>query len=266
MDGARQTGIIFSTLLHLLVLAFAIWGLPELFARKKLQEPSAITVELVPIGAISNIKPSAAPKKEKVQAAPKEAKPTPPVRTAEPKPVATPPAPTPEKKKEPKPVVKKEEKKEKPKKKEREQDLSAVLAAVKKTAQQDQNKNDKEDSDTSPKSRSSSYDPTKPLSLSQKDFIVSQFIQCWTPPIGAKDAHELIIVVDVELEQGGLVRSVKLNRTSQARASNDSFYRAAALSAIRAVKKCSPLKNLPTEQYSRWKEMELTFDPKDMLY
>ena len=36
-------------------------------------------------------------------------------------------------------------------------------------------------------------------------------------------------------------------------------------SAVRAVHKCSPLKNLPPEKYGSWREMEINFDPKEML-
>ncbi len=49
------------------------------------------------------------------------------------------------------------------------------------------------------------------------------------------------------------------------RYNSDSFFRAAADSALRAVHECSPLKNLPPEKYDTWHYMELNFDPKDML-
>ena len=51
-----------------------------------------------------------------------------------------------------------------------------------------------------------------------------------------------------------------------ARAASDSFFRAAAESALRAVKNpnCSPLK-VPLDKYDEWKTMTLTFNPKDLL-
>ena len=44
------------------------------------------------------------------------------------------------------------------------------------------------------------------------------------------------------------------------------FFRAAADSARRAVQECSPLKNLSPEKYQTWRDMEMTFNPKDMLF
>jgi hypothetical protein len=43
-------------------------------------------------------------------------------------------------------------------------------------------------------------------------------------------------------------------------------FRAAADSAVRAVYKCNPIKNLPTNKYNSWKEMRLNFDPSMQLY
>jgi hypothetical protein len=42
------------------------------------------------------------------------------------------------------------------------------------------------------------------------------------------------------------------------------FYRTAAESALRAVRKCVPYE-LPKEKYELWREMELYFDPKEFL-
>ncbi len=46
----------------------------------------------------------------------------------------------------------------------------------------------------------------------------------------------------------------------------DPFYRAAAESALRAVRNpdCSPLK-LPADKFDQWQTMTLTFNPKDLL-
>jgi hypothetical protein len=52
----------------------------------------------------------------------------------------------------------------------------------------------------------------------------------------------------------------------QARMSNDPFFRAVAESALRALRKplCSPLK-LPYSEYDEWKEIILTFNPREAL-
>lgn len=46
----------------------------------------------------------------------------------------------------------------------------------------------------------------------------------------------------------------------------DSYFRAAADSVLRAIRnpRCNPLE-LPADKYDLWKEMTVTFDPREML-
>ena len=46
---------------------------------------------------------------------------------------------------------------------------------------------------------------------------------------------------------------------------NNPFYLTAAESARRAILKCAPLKKLPVEKFARWREITLTFNPREML-
>ena len=46
---------------------------------------------------------------------------------------------------------------------------------------------------------------------------------------------------------------------------SDDAYRVMAESAMRAVRLCSPLKYLPPGKYERWREVDLTFNPRDIL-
>lgn len=283
MRPQQKQGLTYSTLLHALLLLFVIFGLPAWLEPEQLSEPQAITVEILPITDITNVKPSEetpAPKEEEKEEAkleqpprpteekPKE-KPQPRAKTEEKKPE---PIPAPEKPNEKAEKKKPEEKKKEKKKKEpTEEDLMAVLKSVKKTASAEQpeqapDKEKKADSSADSKSFSQQYNPNLPLSLSEKDAIRSQIAKCWTVPAGAKNAHELIVVLQVEVERDGSVAKVQLAEVSKRRASGDTFFRAAADSAIRAVKKCSPLKHLPPEKYHSWQMMELTFDPKEMLF
>jgi outer membrane biosynthesis protein TonB len=264
----RQKGLTYSATLHAFVLVLVIFGLPSLLDNKREIEPQAITVELLPISSISNVKPSEKlAEKEKPEEAKTQEKPSPPVKAAE---DSTPPPPAekpaevkkpkePDKKAEEKPKDKKDDKK-----KAKEEDLAAVLKAVRDTAQKD--KKEKEKEDGGGKSKSDQYDPTLPLSISEKDAIRSQIAKCWSVPAGAKDAHELIVILRLELAQDGSVIKVELAKDSKSRYASDNFYRAAADSAMRAVKQCSPLQNLPVDKYGTWRDMELTFDPKEMLF
>lgn len=260
-----------------------IFGLPSFLSYTPPEEPAAITVEILPITGVTNVKPmeSTPTEAEKPEEKPQEKpepkepekaedqkKPTPPVKTAEETP-PPPPAEKPDVKTKEKPKDKKEEEKKKEeKKKPKEEDLTAVLKAVRDTAAKEKKseKTDNKDSGSKSKSISNSYDPTLPLSLSEKDAIRSQIAKCWSVPAGAKDAHELIVILRLQLERDGSVIKVELANESKSRYSRDTFFRAAADSAMRAVRQCSPLQNLPADKFNTWRDIELTFDPKEMLF
>jgi len=89
---------------------------------------------------------------------------------------------------------------------------------------------------------------------------------CWNVPAGAKGAQDMIIVIHFQLNPDGLllgspkvVDSARMNRSGQ------EFYRAAAESALRAVRKCAPYDFLPRDKFDLWREIEMNFDPSEML-
>jgi len=277
---------IYSLLLHLVMLLLLIFGLPDFMHRKIEPEPVAISVEILPVSQKSNVKPQEEqpePEKKVVEQKPVEKKPTPPATKA----VEKPPEPEkvmpqeiakkedvkiPEKPREivkPQPPKKIEPpKKPEPPKKEkpRDEDLESILNSVKETAKTEPAEKPKPN--TAPKKQakaeSQNYDDSAPLSMSEKDGIIQQIQRCWNVPAGAKDADSLIVPLHIELTQDGTVTKVELSGESS-RYHSDSFFRAAADSAMRAVRKCSPLKNLPAEKYGNWQVMELNFNPKDAL-
>ncbi len=284
MHSERRSGIVYSVVLHLLLIIIMIFGLPSFLKNEPPVMPDAITVEILPISELSNVKPSDAPKAEKINDEPeKEAvKPTPPVKTAEatptpptPEPVPTPTPPKPEIKKpeekkiekapEPPKPPKKEEKKEK----KAETDLDAILKSVKNDAAKEKTTEKKEApkerTSDSPKAISSRFDPSQMMSLSEKDAIMGQLSKCWNPPAGAKNAHELIVVVNAQFNNDGSYIKAEIAPESMSRYNSDSFFRAAADAALRAVKQCSPLKGLSPDKYATWGNMELHFDPRDLL-
>jgi outer membrane biosynthesis protein TonB len=101
------------------------------------------------------------------------------------------------------------------------------------------------------------------LTTSEIDVVKQQIEQCWSPPSGAKESHDLVVVISATVGPDGRVISAQIVSTQRM---GDPFYRAAAESARRAVlnPNCSPLK-LPPEKYEQWKDLELTFNPKDLL-
>ncbi|MFN4090086.1 MAG: hypothetical protein ACK4QW_13745 [Alphaproteobacteria bacterium] len=100
------------------------------------------------------------------------------------------------------------------------------------------------------------------LTLSEEDALRRQIERCWSVPSGARDGRDLIVEVRVSLNPDGSVRDARAVQSP--RMASDPFYRAAAESAVRAVQRCSPL-NVPPNKYSVWREMTLTFNPKDLL-
>ena len=80
-------------------------------------------------------------------------------------------------------------------------------------------------------------------------------------PVGVQDPNELIVNVTVRLRPDGRLAAppfARVNgRSVAAMASRDS--------AVRAVLTGQPFDMLKPEHYESWKEIELTFDPKDMF-
>lgn len=109
-----------------------------------------------------------------------------------------------------------------------------------------------------------SFDPSQPMTVSEIDLVRRQIERCWNIPAGARDAGDLVVRVRVEMNSDGTPRMAAIVNDEKMR--GDSFYRAAAESALRAVlnPRCHPFK-LPPEKFQRWKTMTLVFNPKDML-
>lgn len=280
MSIVESRSLSLSLVLHAVALLVAFVGLPAILPKPPEPSPLVMTVDLVPIGAITNIKPSEKPieKEQKAQAA-KTSKPVTPSakekaepekpaeKTAE-KP-AEKPAPETPKDAVPLPDADKPKPADKPKDdpKAKNAEFEALLNKLRQEAKTEKSPTAK-DAQTTPENKTKSdapYDNSLPLSISEKDAIRSQFLVCWTMPAGAKDAHNLAVRVKVQLGPDGSVQSAALAPDLLGRYNSDTFFRAAADSALRAVHKCSPIKNLPPDKYSAWREMELNFDPQDLL-
>ncbi len=109
---------------------------------------------------------------------------------------------------------------------------------------------------------------TLPLTMSEKDAIRAQIERCWSVPAGARDAENLQVKIRIYLNpDGSLSRQPEIIDSARMDRPGEEYYRSAAESARRAVlnPRCSPLQNLPISKYERWREIELTFDPKEML-
>jgi len=105
------------------------------------------------------------------------------------------------------------------------------------------------------------------LTASENDFLVNlikqQLVPCWNVPAGARDAKELSVRIRASVNPDGTVRTAEI--VDRGRMS-DPLVRAAAESARRTFfnPQCTPLK-LPSDKYEVWKDLNVTFDPRDLL-
>lgn len=105
------------------------------------------------------------------------------------------------------------------------------------------------------------------MSISEIDLLRQQISRCWNPPVAVLGADELIIAIRLQLNpDGSLVGppSIDGNVGTSQQATAEIAFRAAAESALRAVRRCAPY-DLPAEKYDAWRDIRVTFDPRQML-
>lgn len=97
------------------------------------------------------------------------------------------------------------------------------------------------------------------------DALKSQIYRCWTPPVGAPNANDLVVDFDLQLNADGTVMGRPQLSGKSATAMGNPYTRAAAEAANRAIYQCAPY-NLPAKRYSEWKQINpLRFDPREMM-
>jgi outer membrane biosynthesis protein TonB len=105
---------------------------------------------------------------------------------------------------------------------------------------------------------SDQHNPLEPVSQTEMDRIRAHVEKCWVPPAGAKEADKLVVAIRVFVQPDGSVSDAQIvDRPVFA----DSFWQAAADSARRAVRTCSPLP-IPKDKFDTMKngDLVLTFD------
>jgi hypothetical protein len=103
---------------------------------------------------------------------------------------------------------------------------------------------------------------SEPLTLSEIDSFRAQIKRCWSVPAGAQNGETLIIRVKLSLTSAGMISSgpVVVNREQM----GNPFFVAAAESVLRAISRCQPF-TMPVEKFKSWRDLDLTFDPSQML-
>jgi hypothetical protein len=102
------------------------------------------------------------------------------------------------------------------------------------------------------------------MTMSEMEAVRMQLGECWKLLAGARYAEDLVVEIKLTINPDRTVRDARI--VDQIRYSQDSFFRAAADSAYRAVFQtaCNPLL-LPPDKYNEWNTMTVRFDPREML-
>ena len=280
-----RSGVFVSVSAHLLVVLLVQFGLPSLFTPRDVSV-TIIPVELVTEDQLNAPPPPAVPEPEP-EPEPEAAAPPPPPPEPEPEPepvpepevVEAPPPPPvekpkpPEHKEPPKPEpseLAKAKPQAKPKPPAPKRDFNSVLKdldrpdkksppAPKKPETSTPEKKDKPAPEQQVAERASITEIER-----LKQMIRRQIEPCWSPPVGAAEAENLVVTIFIRVDQKGFVREARVI-DAPAMALN-AYVQAAADAARRAVlnPRCQPFE-LPINRYDLWKEIRFNFDPREML-
>ncbi|MGI4851113.1 MAG: hypothetical protein ACRYGR_04165 [Janthinobacterium lividum] len=216
-------------------------------------------------------KPEVKPEPE-VKPTPPEPKPEPkiePVPEPEPKPEEKKPEPKPEPKPKPAPPkpkvpVKKPEKKVE-KKKPKDNPMDSLLKNLEKEFKEkvEDDPEAQKDAKGTPEAKQVGQ-VGEEVTISEIALLKPHFKKCWDMQAGAQNAEDLAVQIHLWTNSDGTVRDAEI--VDKNRYARDPYFKIAAESALRAAKnpRCAKLP-LPLEKYESWKEIELTFNPKQML-
>jgi colicin import membrane protein len=99
------------------------------------------------------------------------------------------------------------------------------------------------------------------LSQSELDALRSRLMALWNPPVGIQNPEDYVIRIRIQLGRDG-----KLTAPPQVISSGSGqLFDTARDSAVRAVFRGQPFDMLKPEHYATWKDIEVTFDPRDMF-
>ena len=105
---------------------------------------------------------------------------------------------------------------------------------------------------------------TTGLTLSEEDALKAQIFGCWSIPLGLPYNEDLLVRIKLKLKPDGTITKTEILDHARMNKPGQGFYKVLAESALRAVKLCQPLK-VPSTGYERWKDLQLNFDAREML-
>jgi hypothetical protein len=99
------------------------------------------------------------------------------------------------------------------------------------------------------------------MSQSEIDALRARISSCWSPPPGIDANSKVYVVLRVLFKQDGTLGQEPV----LVEATASSLGPALAESAKRALLLCQPFTMLKAEHYDQWKDLELKFDPHELL-
>ena len=263
--------LIYSLTFHSVMILLTILSLPFML-REPIDLPPIVSLELIQISDKTSI--PYAPKARKIIEETKKkeeerlvSEQAPPSAKAKEKPDRI---PLPNEKKEEKKIVKKKQNPEEVKPEIRQSsefekkeivDTNQIAALIDKAKEEEAVKQ-KKSSKITQSSQKNSF--ATGLTLSEEDALRAQIFGCWSVPLGLPYNEDLLVRIKLNLKKDGTISKSEILDHQRMNSPGQKFYKVLAESALRAVRLCQPLKVPPTG-YDKWKEIQLNFNPTEML-
>ncbi len=263
--------LIYSITFHSVLILLTIMSLPFML-REPIDLPPIVSVELIQISDKTSI--PYAPKARKIIEETKKkeeerlvSEQAPPAAKAKEKPDRI---PLPNEKKEEKKIIKKKQNPEEVKPEIRQAsefekkeivDTNQIAALIDKAKEAEAVEQKKKNKITQ-SSQKNSF--ATGLTLSQEDALRAQIFGCWSVPLGLPYDENLLVRIKLKLKKDGTIMKSEILDHQRMNRPGQKFYKVLAESALRAVRLCQPLKVPPTG-YDKWKELQLNFNPTEML-
>ena len=262
--------LVYSLTFHTVMIILTVLSLPFML-REPIDLPPIVSVELIQISDKTNI--PYAPKARKIIEETKKkeerivSEQAPPAAKAKEKPDRI---PLPNDLKEEKKIVKKKQNPEEIKPQIRQSsefekkeivDTSQIAALIDKAKEVEAVKKKESDKITQ-SSKKNSF--ATGLTLSEEDALRAQIFGCWSVPLGLPYDQDLLVRIKLNLKKDGTIMKSEILDHERMNRPGQKFYKVLAESALRAVRLCQPLKVPPTG-YDKWKNIQLNFNPTEML-
>ena len=262
--------LVYSLTFHSIMILLTILSLPFML-REPIDLPPIVSVELIQISDRTSI--PYAPKARKILEETKKkeervvSEQAPPAAKAKEKPDRI---PLPKENEEEKKLVKKKQNPEDVKPQIRQSsefekneivDTNQIAALIDKAKEEEAVKQKKSNKITQ-SSQKNSF--ASGLTLSEEDALRAQIFGCWSVPLGLPYDQDLLVRIKLHLKQDGTIMKSEILDHERMNRPGQKFYKVLAESALRAVRLCQPLKVPPTG-YDKWKDLQLNFNPTEML-